>query len=296
MEISCRALFSAALVLLLILPFAATAMLISVEIADSYKGRSSYFEVKNESYLSFALDWENIGSLDCGTRLAVDLYGDDGRTKRIWSADAAIAPGDSALLEAAYLPETSGIYTANMTLYYCDRILHLKTLDIDFERPQFSVLPAQVSARGTKDKVYFEITPQSDMDSLRIIPQDYPKTWYFEEAAVEDLKAGKTAKVELNYDPVVWVEKNATFALVSDGGLKVVEVTLEEEKKPVVTILQALLALLIVSVLLNAWLLLHSSKASRAAGKEEVMVRKEKTPPAKATARQKSGKQNAGGN
>jgi len=262
--------------LVFLIPLTVNAMVISVQVQDVLNGRSSYLEFNKTSFVELDLDWENTGSLDCSAQLEAEMTDPLGKTRRMWSQKEALAPGDSALLRLYYMPPQSGGYRADLNLHYCDKVIPLKTFRFDFERPAMEELNVSETATTTESTIRFELEPGSDMKYIKIIPLDVPKTWIFEPASAENLAGGNKTSLVMRYEPVFWMPRNATFALVSDKGYKEVTVELRQaDTTPWLNII--LLSLLVISVVLNMVLYSRTRGGGRSDGNGEEKIVKHKS-------------------
>lgn len=233
-----------------IIPMVSSAMVISVQVEDVLNGRSSYLNINKTSFVAISLDWENTGSLDCNARLEAEITDPEGKVHKAWSPNVALAPGDSTILKIYYLPLETGNYKTNLLLHYCERIATVKSFNFDFEKTNLPQLDASFTAKSTENKITFTLKPTDNLGYVEIIPLDVPKTWIFNPAEANNLAAGKKSEVVMNYEPVVWVPRNVTFAVVSDKGYREVNVELtREDTTPWALIIVA--SLLVISALLN---------------------------------------------
>jgi hypothetical protein len=235
---------------LIVLPSLSSAMVISIQVQDVLNGRSSYLQFNKTNFVELGLDWENTGSLDCNTRLETEITDTEGKVHRIWSQNVALAPGDSAFLQAYYLPQQSGKYSANVILHYCDRIIPLKSFGFEFTLSELPELNLSVSTKSSENTIEFAIEPQDGLEYIKIIPLETPKTWIFEPVIAENLSAGEKVSLLMKYEPVVWMPKNTTFAIVSDKGIR--EVNVELKKADDVDWLgMAIISIFMISIALN---------------------------------------------
>jgi len=238
------------------------AMVVSIDIKEILNGRSSFFEFNDVPILEFRQDWENIGSLDCNAQMRLEIANESGIVARAWSKKAALAPGDNALLEAYCLPEASGDYEANMTLYYCNNIIPFRHLNFTYKRPEFALLNLSVSPSSDESTITFDIESGRNLTNLKIIPVDYPKTWIFEPINVGSMKAGEKKTVSLNYESAFWMPRNISFAFVSDEGYFEESVLLGAGKKMDYTV-PVLITVLVLSILANIYAFFVLQKRKR---------------------------------
>ena len=232
------------------------AMIINVEIEDIVNGRSSYHNFNNSSIVSFSLDWENIGSVDCNARLRMDIQDlNSSELHIVWSKKEVLAPGGGALLSTYYLPKKSGNYSATIKLYYCNDIYTISNFNFSFEKPEFKKLNLSLDVATTKNEIKFKIKPKKDLDKLYIIPEKYPRGWIFDSLEVKNLKKSKEKEVTLTYIPAYWMPRDITFSLISGNYLKNVKIKLEEEKK--LPVFEIVITLLAISLFVNFYLVVR---------------------------------------
>lgn len=246
--------------LLIILPTAIYAMMISVEVEGNVEGRNTFLEFNNSSLISVGLDWENIGSIDCNTRLRVDILNNSSRVYTSWSRNYALAPGGGDFFEIYYLPDKSGNYSADVGLDYCNELVPIDSFNFTFSKPKFGELDLPVKTSSTKSKITFVLEPDQDLKDVIIMPKEFPRGWIVNSARIKDLKKGEPKTVVLNYEPAVWMPKNVTFDFISEGKCREVEVELKESKDYTFVLIDLGVALFIISIALNFYFLVKSRK------------------------------------
>jgi len=246
--------------LLVILPMVIYAMAISVEVESSVDGRNTFLEFDNSSPISVKLDWENIGSVDCNTRLRVDILENSSKIYTSWSKNSALAPGGGDFFEIYYLPDKNGNYSADVKLDYCNELVPITSFNFTFSKPEFGELNLPVKTSSTKSEITFILEPDRNLSEVIIMPKDFPRGWIVNSVRVEDLKKGEPKTVVLEYEPAVWMPKNVTFNIISEGKCREVEVELKESKDYTFVLINLGIALLIVSIALNFYFLVKYRK------------------------------------
>ena len=239
----------------LILPIT-YAMIINVEIEDIISGRSAYHNFSNASIISFNLDWENIGSIDCKVRLRMDILDLNSSNLYVsWSKEEILAPGSGTLLSAYYLPKKSGNYSATIKLYYCNDIYTISSFNFSFTKQEFKELNLSLNIATTRNQIKFKIKPKRNIDNLYIIPENYPRGWIFESLKLENLKKGEEKEIVLNYIPAFWISREINFTLVSEKYAKTIKIKLEKEKKYPIS--EIIILFLLISLSLNFYFILR---------------------------------------
>ncbi len=246
--------------LLIILPTALYAMSISVEIESNVDGRNTFLEFDNSSLVNLKLDWENIGSIDCNTRLRVDILENSSKVYTGWSKNSALAPGGGDFFEIYYIPDKTGDYSMDIKLDYCNELVPIASFNFTFNKPEFGELDLPVKTSSTKSEITFILEPDRDLDNAIIMPKDFPKSWIVNSVKVDNLKKGEPKIVVLEYEPAVWIPKNVTFEIISEGKCRVVEVELKESKDYTFVLINLGIALLIISIALNFYFLVKSRR------------------------------------
>lgn len=241
--------------LLLVLPTVISAMAISVEVESNVEGRNTFLEFDNSSPMSVKFDWENIGSIDCNTRLRVDILDNSSKVHTIWSKNSALAPGGGDFFEIYYLPDETGSYSAEVKLDYCNELVPIAAFNFTFNKPEFDELDLLVKTSSTKSEITFVLEPDADLDNVVIMPKDFPKGWIVNSVRVDDLKKREPKTVVLEYEPAVWMPKNVTFDFISEGKCREVRVELKESKDYTFILINLGIALFLISIAMNFYLL-----------------------------------------
>lgn len=200
---------------------------VQVYVSGRIDGEIPYHEIPGsvkDTPLRFLVVWENTGSIGCSFRLRADIYEIFNNTERqvytTWGVEEPIEPGEVGNLEAYWYPGRGGNFTVKTFLYFCNSIEDGPSANFIVYRSNSTALdiPAEIKTESTEEYVEFRFNPREDINSLVIVPRDYPIGWVFESKNVSGFEKGREKIVRLGYEASIWKEKNVTFDIVSQDG------------------------------------------------------------------------------
>ncbi|MBN2013675.1 MAG: hypothetical protein JW778_00695 [Candidatus Altiarchaeota archaeon] len=248
-----------AVAFLLLVPSAVAIIEVQVYVSGLIDGRiphSEIPEVVNDTPQSFLVVWENTGSVGCGFRLRADIYEVLNDTRRqvytSWGEEKPIEPGGTGNLAAYWYPGRSGNFTVRTFLYFCNSIKDGPAANFSVYRSNRtgSRIPAEITTEATEDYVEFRFDPKEDINSILIVPRDYPTGWVFESKSLESIKKGEENTVRLGYEASIWKERNITFDIVSADGRFYQSSKVSLMKKEEFPIYQAIIMFLVIVILI----------------------------------------------
>lgn len=215
--------------ILLLLPMAVSAAIISVEVNRELSGTYKTIDIQNSNGLvKIVSELHNTGSLGYSGRQRLDAYMGDGVTQTAWSHSVNLPPGERGAFESyLYAGRTAGA-TITPRVYYGNEI---------FLEPNMTVMnrdasPAEDSFvmydfRTYEDRVRFDLKPSADVNGVVIIPDGYPPGWLVEQATTGPIKAGRDAEVVLNYRPDLFSDNTIRIMAISEDGMHYSEAVFE---------------------------------------------------------------------
>ncbi len=241
----------------------ASALEINVNVKGKLGGYVEYFEMENpvDSVQKFTVQWYNSESVSCESRMEFRIYEEGGETyETVWSGSREMFPGSSDHFEAYWLPGKTGNYSVKLVIHHCQDYFESEMIEFSVESLASLQEAIAISAENIPgSRIRIELSSESDIGNVAVIPSGYPMGWVFSGENVE--LAGGKAVLEMEYDPSIWREEKVDLQAVSlDGKYSSgkIEFALEEEKyfweKHGYTLFLIVLSLLVLSVALNLYL------------------------------------------
>jgi hypothetical protein len=171
-------------------------------IEQSLDGHLSFFTLDNRALQSFAIRWENIGSVNCMTRPRIDIYSPGaGLVHTAWGSQERIMAGQGHewVLHSGL---EEGDYSAILRVYFCNEILEEEPFNFSVQEKATPGGLSIDSVRVYKDYVEVSVRSPDGANGVAVIPEDYPTGWIFESGISGDLKPGETGLARLGYVPV----------------------------------------------------------------------------------------------
>ena len=235
-----------------------------VDIKGIIHGRKGFLNyTKNvNDFQKVLLDWENTGSVSCKVRTRVDFYNNSESVYVGWSKEESLESGDHVVMEVYWLPKESGNYTANITVYQCNNLFYVDTINFSVNKKLLLPLPANLSVKSNENTVYVRIEAKEDLDGLVIIPSYYPLGWIFESEKSEKILKGEVKNIAVNYKAEIWKPKPVSLDIITQDGRMYakVDLILEKGKNRMKEIFYTLIFILIVSLAMNIYLLKKKEK------------------------------------
>lgn len=232
---------------------------VSVEVRGVIRGRKAYLEF-NETSINIQrimMDWENIGSVGCKVRMRIDVFNSTDQLYTGWSPEEPLEAGDHTLLTTYWIPSNPGNYSANITVYHCNRMFFVDTINFSMIMRNFTEMPARVRVNSDEHNIIFEVKAMENIDDIVLIPSNYPLGWVLESKKISGIKKGETKRIKLGYEAEIWKPRQVTFDMVTeDGRYKVTKTfTLKKGKNYGEIVFLALSLLFILSLTINIYLL-----------------------------------------
>lgn len=198
----------------------ASALEINVNVKGKLGGYVEYFEMENpvDSVQKFTVQWYNSESVSCESRMEFRIYEEGNEAyETVWSGSRDMFPGSSDHFEAYWLPGKAGNYSVKMIIHHCQDYFESELMNFSVE----SVVSAQetigIYAENIPGrKIRIELSSESDIGDVAVIPSGYPIGWIFNGENIE-LAEGKTV-LEMEYDPSIWREEKVDLQAVSLDG------------------------------------------------------------------------------
>ena len=237
---------------------------VNVYVGGTINGYMPFFnksEFANSAIHNFQVVFENVGSVGCDTRLRADIYNSNNDlVYTAWSRGFPLEPGDVADMNAYWHPREAGNYTANLSVYYCNLILNGPVFNVSVQNRTTSIEEKNttedlldIKYETTRNYVEMRIKPKEDLESIVIIPKEYPLGWMFSSTRVDSLKKDNEKIVKIDYNPTIWKESRVDFDIIStDGNLYLTKSVEIKEKKelPIEHIIIAFLSIVIIILLI----------------------------------------------
>lgn len=163
----------------------------------------------------------NPGSVGYKTRIRLDIFDQDNLIFTGWSNEEYFFPGNRRTYGLYWHPlDLEGKFKASIRIYFINKIKKIKPI-------KFEVKPVEKTPENAFDILDFrtydeevELLVKSNrtLENIGIVPSNYPTGWIFEQTKIDKLESGSIKKINLRYEPSLWVQGDVTIGIFTEDG------------------------------------------------------------------------------
>lgn len=173
----------------------------------------------NSNVMSASYDVFNTGSVAYAARIRLDIMDGAKKVTSIWSSESLLNPGERDTINMYWYEPEDKTITANARLYRAYDIVDIGNITWVFNDASTSSDAIDIEKiRVYDDKIKIKITAENDTEKIIIYPVKYTAGWLFEQNVIENVIAGKSRTIYMNYDAGVFHEAEITLVAVSEDG------------------------------------------------------------------------------
>lgn len=173
----------------------------------------------NNNVMSASYDVFNSGSVAYAARIRLDILDGTKKVTSIWSSESLLNPGERDTINMYWYEPKDKTITANARLYRAYDIVDIGNITWAFNDASTSADVIDIEKiRVYDDKIKIRITAENDTGKIIIYPVKYTEGWLFEQNVIENVIAGKSRTIYMNYDAGVFHEAEITLVAVSEDG------------------------------------------------------------------------------
>ncbi|MCK5043177.1 MAG: hypothetical protein KAR51_04060, partial [Candidatus Aenigmarchaeota archaeon] len=173
----------------------------------------------NSNVMSASYDVFNTGSVAYAARIRLDMVDGAKKVTSIWSSESLLNPGERDTINMYWYEPEDKTITASARLYRAYDIVDIGNITWVFNDASTSYDALDIEKiRVYDDKIKIKITAKNDTEKIIIYPVKYTAGWLFEQNVIEDVIAGKSRTLYMNYDAGVFREAEITLVAVSEDG------------------------------------------------------------------------------
>ena len=204
------------------------ALTLVVNIDETNEGYITYIDYSEEvsnSFQKISVDWQNSGSVNCHIQMRTSIIKDGQIIYTAWSDMKKMYAGSYDVFDMYYYDHNiSGDFMADLKIYVCDEIFDGPKINFTIAENSIKNLTGKIansrqlietSVRSDDKKIAIDITPTQDIDRLLIFPKDIRPGWRIAAKEINDLKAGETRTVTIEYKKGIEDEARLQFLLAS---------------------------------------------------------------------------------
>ena len=209
------------LLFILILVPAACSTSIEVNVIELLDTNVKYIDccMLNSNVMSASYDVFNTGSVAYAARIRLDIMDGAKKVTSIWSSESLLNPGERDTINMYWYEPEDKTITASARLYRAYDIVDIGNITWVFNDASTSYDALDIEKiRVYDDKIKIKITAKNDTEKIIIYPVKYTAGWLFEQNVIEDVIAGKSRTLYMNYDAGVFREAEITLVAVSEDG------------------------------------------------------------------------------
>ena len=209
------------LLFILILVPAACSTSIEVNVIELLDTNVKYIDccMLNSNVMSASYDVFNTGSVAYAARIRLDIMDGAKKVTSIWSSESLLNPGERDTINMYWYEPEDKTITASARLYRAYDIVDIGNITWVFNDASTSYDAIDIEKiRVYDDKIKIKITAKNDTEKIIIYPVKYTAGWLFEQNVIEDVIAGKSRTIYMNYDAGVFREAEITLVAVSEDG------------------------------------------------------------------------------
>ncbi|MCK5372770.1 MAG: hypothetical protein KAJ20_00355 [Candidatus Aenigmarchaeota archaeon] len=209
------------LLFILILVPAACSTSIEVNVIELLDTNVKYIDccMLNSNVMSASYDVFNTGSVAYAARIRLDMVDGAKKVTSIWSSESLLNPGERDTINMYWYEPEDKTITASARLYRAYDIVDIGNITWVFNDASTSYDALDIEKiRVYDDKIKIKITAKNDTEKIIIYPVKYTAGWLFEQNVIEDVIAGKSRTLYMNYDAGVFREAEITLVAVSEDG------------------------------------------------------------------------------
>ena len=209
------------LLFILILVPAACSTSIEVNVIELLDTNVKYIDccMLNSNVMSASYDVFNTGSVAYAARIRLDIMDGAKKVTSIWSSESLLNPGERDTINMYWYEPEDKTITASARLYRAYDIVDIGNITWVFNDASTSYDAIDIEKiRVYDDKIKIKITAKNDTGKIIIYPVKYTAGWLFEQNVIEDVIAGKSRTLYMNYDAGVFREAEITLVAVSEDG------------------------------------------------------------------------------
>ena len=209
------------LLFILILVPAACSTSIEVNVIELLDTNVKYIDccMLNSNVMSASYDVFNTGSVAYAARIRLDIMDGAKKVTSIWSSESLLNPGERDTINMYWYEPEDKTITASARLYRAYDIVDIGNITWVFNDASTSYDAIDIEKiRVYDDKIKIKITAKNDTEKIVVYPVKYTAGWLFEQNVIEDVIAGKSRTLYMNYDAGVFHEAEITLVAVSEDG------------------------------------------------------------------------------
>jgi len=209
------------LLFILILVPAACSTSIEVNVIELLDTNVKYIDccMLNSNVMFASYDVFNTGSVAYAARIRFDIMDGAKKVTSIWSSESLLNPGERDTINMYWYEPEDKTITASARLYRAYDIVDLGNVTWVFDDASTSYDAINIEKiRVYDDKIKIKITTENDTGKIIVYPVKYTAGWLFEQNVIEDVIAGKSRTLYMNYDAGMFREAEITLVAVSEDG------------------------------------------------------------------------------